>query len=338
MVITDEYLEIESKKLLEIIQIQNDVIEAGVDLERSIFLIARHAQTLLAVDGAVVELRENEQMVYRATSGLVDGLIGLRLKLRGSLSGLCVQTGESLICDDSETDDRVDRQACRRVGLRSMLVVPLVYKDRSVGVLKAIAKEPRSFKKENSVLLSLLAEIGSRAILLAEKYGNNELYVASTTDVMTGLKNRSFFYDVLRATFVASLESGSKFAVFILDMDNLKKINDTHGHQAGDTAIVELSRRVKQALRADDVFARLGGDEFGILVPTIQTEGAADSLKSRIIEAVDGVLAFGEIPIPISSSVGFAVFDECAPDIAKLIDTADARMYEHKRFRKMNRE
>ncbi|NLP82170.1 GAF domain-containing protein, partial [Acinetobacter baumannii] len=122
--------------LLEIVRAQSQIAKLGTDLGAIMALVAERAQHLTCATGAVVEMAEGDEMVYRATSGLTETLPGLRLARQGSLSGLCVQTGEILHCTDSETDPRVDREACRRVGLRSMVVTPLRHLDTTVGVLK----------------------------------------------------------------------------------------------------------------------------------------------------------------------------------------------------------
>lgn len=113
------------EQLLNVIRIQTSVSKLGLDLDRVMQLIAREVLELVAADGAAIELAEGDEMVYQAVSGIARGQLGLRLKLAQSMSGLCVRSGEPLICTDSETDARVDRNACRRIGLRSMIIMPL---------------------------------------------------------------------------------------------------------------------------------------------------------------------------------------------------------------------
>jgi len=332
-----ELFKLTQSELIEIIKLQNTILNAGTNLEQVFYRITHYAQELTHADGSVIELIEDDKMVYRATSGLVENLIGLRLNMDSSMSGLCAKTGEIQICADSETDDRVDRAACRKVGLRSMIVVPLIYNEKSVGVLKVISKDAGYFSELHSGILLILAELTSLAINNTEKYGNNKLYVASITDLMTGLKNRSFFYDVLRTTFISNKETNKTFTVFILDMDNLKKINDSLGHRSGDLSIIEFTKRVKRVLRDDDVFARLGGDEFGIILNSIKTEEEANQLKDRIIRSVEQPFALDSESVPISGSIGFSICDAETEDIQQLVDCADSRMYEHKKNRKLNR-
>jgi len=111
--------------------------------------------------GAVIEMREGDDIVYRAVSGAASGgpmadKIGMRLPVAGSLSGLCLSTGEPQLCRDSESDDRVNRAACRAVQVRSMVVVPIPAQGANVGVLKIYAREPDAFDPDDLLVARLL--------------------------------------------------------------------------------------------------------------------------------------------------------------------------------------
>lgn len=113
------------KQLMEIISIQPDIAKQGLDLAGVMALATERTLSQVGANSAAIELAEGEDMVYRATSGNAASQIGLRVKRQHSLSGLSVQSGQTLICTDSETDPRVDLEACRKVGLRSMLCMHL---------------------------------------------------------------------------------------------------------------------------------------------------------------------------------------------------------------------
>ena len=101
--------------------------------------------------------------------------------------------GETLYCSDSELDDRVDRVACRRVGLRSMLVTPLIHNGEVVGVLKVLSKDVDKYKNKEIQLMNLLSQLISATMYTAEKFNREELFIKATTDGMTGIKYRSMF-------------------------------------------------------------------------------------------------------------------------------------------------
>src|SRR5262245_60184328 len=108
-------------QLLAVIRTQTEIAKLGLDLSGVLALVADRARGITGAAGAVVEIAEGDEMVYRAASGSAAGLLGLRLRRSTSLSGLCVAAAVPLHCDDAEVDPRVDRDACHRVGLRSMV-------------------------------------------------------------------------------------------------------------------------------------------------------------------------------------------------------------------------
>lgn len=108
------------------IRLQTNIAQLGHDLGSVMALVVERTLSLVVSDGAVIELAEGNEMVYRAASGIAAPQLGLRLNLGTSLSGLCVRTGQQLICQDTERDPRVDLQLRRALGIRSMLVVPLI--------------------------------------------------------------------------------------------------------------------------------------------------------------------------------------------------------------------
>lgn len=156
--------------LQAVIETQVLINETGLSSTEVMQLVAERAQALTGATGAVVELAEGDEMVYRAVSGSASGTLGLRLRRRASLSGLCVSTGEVLRCEDTETDPRVDRDACRRVGVRSMVVAPLVHRGTAVGVLKALSNVPGHFDTRASQTLQLMGGFIAASLSHARRF------------------------------------------------------------------------------------------------------------------------------------------------------------------------
>src|ERR1043166_5445500 len=119
--------------------------------------IATRAQALTGAAGGLIEMVEGQERVCRAASGAAAGNVGLRSPRGGGLSGLAVESGEALVSDDAETDDRMDRVACRRAGVRSMVVAPLHDGQQVIGVLEVVSGEPRAFGECDVSTLQLLA-------------------------------------------------------------------------------------------------------------------------------------------------------------------------------------
>ncbi|WP_176594040.1 ATP-binding protein [Sphingobium sp. EM0848] len=142
----------------EMLALQAAVTEAYADFQHIIDeVVARALRIIPLATGAIVEMREGDDVVYRAVSGTSIRQIGLRLRLSGSLSGACVATGETQFCHDSETDPRVDRDACRRVGVRSMMLVPLPYHGEIAGVLKVYSDQVAAFTRADLDVVRLMA-------------------------------------------------------------------------------------------------------------------------------------------------------------------------------------
>lgn len=139
-----------------LIAIQQAIASDDSGLSAVLEAIVNETSVMPQANGAVIELRDGDQLYYAAASGASANLIGLRLPLNSSLSGMSILTGQPLQCDDSEKDSRVNRAACRRVGLRSMIVVPIPHHGRTVGVLKYHAADVAAFSEEDMLVAHML--------------------------------------------------------------------------------------------------------------------------------------------------------------------------------------
>ncbi|MEO6278989.1 sensor domain-containing diguanylate cyclase [Roseateles sp.] len=319
------------EKLLEVIAIQTEVARLGLDLGGLMNLVVQRTLTLVGADGGVVELAEGDDMVYRAAAGMASGSLGLRLKRGASLSGLCVREGRTLHCDDALTDPRTDRAACERLGLRSMVVVPLRHDGETVGVLKAMSGRVAHFDARHIALLELLSDLVGAAMYFATRFAPGDLFHKATHDGLTNLPNRALFLDRLRASLAQAARDRQPLAVLMLDMNGLKPINDRHGHRAGDAALLEFSRRLTAGVRHSDTAARLGGDEFGVLLRPLAQEGGLEATTSRLAQQINGAFEFEGRMLPVGASMGAASFPEDGTDVTLLVELADQRMYRHKR-------
>jgi diguanylate cyclase len=305
-------------RLLDVIAFHAEVAGTHDDPEMTMRLATERAQLATAADGAAIELADGEEMVYRVVSGCASGSLGLRLRLDSSLSGLATRTGEVQSCMDSEQDARVDREACRRIGLRSMLCVPLVHRDRSIGVLKVMSGRVAAFDETDTAVLRLLAAMVASAMTQAQLIENLEKL--ARTDPLTSLPNRRAFEEMAERYLALARRRGSTLSVAIIDLDHFKRFNDTHGHPAGDRLLRTLAQRWSECLREGDVLARWGGEEFTLLLPDCSVEEALD-VCSRLRAAT---------PDPQTFSAGLVTGDGgCSlPDF---VAAADAALYDAKR-------
>lgn len=320
-----------NNKLLAVIAIQAEIAKYGLELADVMSLVCERTLALIPADGVVVELAEGEDMVYRAASGAAEPYLGLRLRRDASLSGLCVSLGEILRCDDTETDNRVDRLATRKVGVRSMIVMPLKHQGNTVGVVKAMSAQPGSFSHEDEFLLGLLSDVIAGAMFYAARLAQDELYHQATHDSLTGLANRACFMDRLRSQLSRSARDQSRVAVLLLDMNGLKATNDQYGHRVGDASLQEVARRLRAAVRETDMPARLGGDEFAVLLSPLNAPEDLVAGARRIGNAINQPYDFENHRLSLHVSMGAACYPQDSGDLEQLLDLADQRMYAAKR-------
>jgi diguanylate cyclase (GGDEF)-like protein len=322
-------------KLLEVISMQTEVAGLGLDLDlgRLLQLVVERVVSLVEADGAAVEMAEGDEMVYRAATGMAEGALGLRLKRSQSLSGLCVAQGQALRCDDALSDPRADRAACERLGLHSLVVVPLRHHGVTVGVLKAMSRRTGHFDDKHVTLMSMVADLVAASMYFATRYSPGELFHKATHDSLTDLPNRALFLDRLHASLAQAVRDRQPLAVMMLDMNGLKAINDCHGHRAGDAALLEFSRRLAASVRQSDTAARLGGDEFAVLLKPMTTDGGLEATMRRLGRELNGSFEFEGRSLYVGASLGAARYPEDGGDVTRLIELADQRMYQHKRSR-----
>lgn len=183
--------------LASIVRVQQQVATAGVELDYVMDVIIQNAQALTGAAGVVVELAEGEEMVYRAVGGTAAPHLGLRLRIDRSMSGLCVRTGELLRSEDTEEDERVDREACRRVGARSIVVVPLRSGEGAAGVLKVYAPEPAAFGDAEVDALRMLGALLASSIGDAQRFEAMEVLLEERGHIERTLRESEERYRTL---------------------------------------------------------------------------------------------------------------------------------------------
>ncbi len=139
-------------------------------LDEVLQLVADRALAITGADGLAIALAENNEIVLRAAAGTVRPDLGARIDRDSAFSGACFRTAEIVSCDDTETDARVNLQACRRLGARSMVAVPLCGRRRGIGVLQAFSAQPFGFNHSDVRNLSLLAELVQGALTPEDEY------------------------------------------------------------------------------------------------------------------------------------------------------------------------
>lgn len=220
------------------------------------------------------------------------------------------------------------KEVLAALGTKCFLIVPLILRDDVIGVIGVDRIGERfDFTSDDVELVTAFANLAALAIENARLY--DEAKELSLTDELTGLRNVRFFREQLRQEMARASRSRQPLSVALLDVDNLKAVNDLFGHRAGDALLTKIGYRVQSCLRSSDVIARYGGDEFVILFHGADSESASISAQ-RCLESIRQLPPIGQA-IKVTVSIGIASFPAEASDGEELLLKADALCYEAKK-------
>ena len=174
---------------------------------------------------------------------------------------------------------------------------------------------------------SLRGIVGMAADVTERMEHEKQLERVAHYDALTGVPNRQLLADRLAQALARTKREKGLMAVCHLDLDGFKPINDRHGHGAGDKVLVEVTRRIKEAVREDDTVARLGGDQFVVLLVGLQaTEECVGSLQ-RLLESIQQPIAVKDAVLAITASIGVAIYPEDEQDADTLLRHAGQAMH-----------
>ena len=184
----------------------------------------------------------------------------------------------------------------------------------------------------------VVRQSGGQAALLAgimlditeSKKKEKKLAYMATHDALTKLPNRPLFLDRLAQALAHAERSNNLLAVMYLDLDDFKRINDSHGHEMGDLLLSNLAQRLLRCLRKSDTVGRLGGDEFVILLPDIQREENVMNVALKILQSVKAPFELNGRRFQITTSIGIAIYPADGIQARILLNNADIAMYHAK--------
>ena len=227
------------------------------------------------------------------------------------------------MCFPSLSDEQLNGLVSQ-MNSKSCTIVPL-HKDQENFGCVIVTSERDGITDTESNFLRLFANQIELAITVAGLF--EEVKKQAITDPLTGIYNRRYFEDNIVKEAERSLRLKQPFSVISMDLDYLKRINDTHGHQFGDLAIRTIANVLKKEARSIDIPARIGGEEFNLLLPGVDSKGATiaaerirKSIENQVLDTIGGITA----------SIGVATFLEHSDRIDELIELADQAMYKAK--------
>jgi len=163
-----------------------------------------------------------------------------------------------------------------------------------------------------------------------KKAYEKKLRYMATHDILTGLPNRSYFMEFLKAAIESSKRYGHMVCIMMLDLDGFKEVNDKFGHDVGDRALVRAAERLRRSVRRSDILSRMGGDEFLVLVPILKRVEDAETIGRKIVNSFREPLRVNGELYHITVSVGASIFPQDGTDAIELIKKADMAMYKVK--------
>lgn len=271
---------------------------------------------------------------HAAVGAESERLLGQRIRPGEGISGWVAENTQPLMVRDVRKDPRF-AALYEGPARRSILAVPLSFKGRLLGVIELVngAADP-SFSEEDLRILNTVAEFSAIAIENARNF--HKVQELTVLDDHTGLFNSRHLKRQLEQEVVRATRFGHPVSLIFFDLDHFKRVNDTHGHQAGSRVLHEVGRLLLKTLRSTDVPVRYGGDEFVILMPeTSKDQALAAGRRIGAEIAKERYLAdrsFG--PVQISASIGVATFPDDAKDPDTLLRVADEVMYRVKADRR----
>lgn len=164
------------------------------------------------------------------------------------------------------------------------------------------------------------------ALAIERKQAEEHIYHLANYDPLTGLPNRGQLNNHLKYALGLARRTNGQLALMFLDIDHFKDVNDTLGHSIGDALLVELAKRLRAALRAEDIVTRLGGDEFIVLLPGANANAAA-YIAQKLLDAISAPFRIEHYDLNMSASIGIALYPNDGEDLETLSKSADTAMY-----------
>jgi diguanylate cyclase (GGDEF)-like protein len=244
-------------------------------------------------------------------------------------------------------DECAEELSAVNVTLKQELVdqAPLPGVENALAKNEAIEAKVQEVSEELSVVnQGLEGEVEERHVLedqlaAATEEGKEARY-AALHDPLTGLPNRPLFDDRLKHGLAQAIRHGRALAVLFLDLDDFKNINDSYGHELGDSVLQTMAGRLKENIRGDDTISRYGGDEFLCLLMEASNERDIILIAEKIIKAIQAPCDLNvrglSISLSINASIGISIFPRDGTTADTLVKSADEAMYRAKRNKSRN--
>jgi len=265
--------------------------------------------------------------VDEALLSAIKGLLSSSEGAPNTLVARALAEKKAVVSNDSQSDPGVllGRQHAES-GVRSIAVLPLIIADAAVGVLVLYAGEVEFFHEGELKLLKGLADDVAFAIDHIHK--QERLDYLAYYDVLTGLANRSLFLERVAQYMRSAVSGGYKLALYLIDLEHFKNINDSFGQAAGDALLGQVAEWLTHNLGDANLLARVGADHFAIVLPEIrQEDGAMAQLLEKLTDAFrEQPFRLNDAAFRIAAKIGVALFPDDGADADTLLKMAEAAL------------
>ncbi|HJK91435.1 MAG TPA: sensor domain-containing diguanylate cyclase [Polyangiaceae bacterium LLY-WYZ-15_(1-7)] len=253
-----------------LVDLTRALTERVVDLDDALQAVTDAALELFEGQHASLRILDESgsELLTGARSGEGAGMAPMRFRRGEGVAGWVIEHGALARVDDTAADPRFVRYADQGYEIGSLLAIPLFSAGRVIGCLTITSAAPRHFSPDDEVLSRLLANCAVPPLERAR------LQRIAITDALTGALNRSQLEPVLARAMEIARELQEPLALLSMDLDHFKRVNDEHGHAAGDAVLRVFAQRVRRLVRRRDVFIRRGGEEFVLVLPDCDLEVA----------------------------------------------------------------
>jgi diguanylate cyclase (GGDEF)-like protein len=296
----------------------NDFVQA---CERSVRLVAE----LLGAEKVILawSAHLDQELTTMATHGIPPDDVPLATPLPWCQRAVKQAMEKRKVVVTSASEGRSWLSGSDRRG--RVVYLPLLSLDRFVGLLVLVGGRKAADLRDKTLLSTIGLAIG---LTLDNLHHSTELHQMATRDELTKLFNRRDFFANLDKELRAAWRSHRPLGLLILDVDNLKLINDTYGHNVGDAVLANLGKLLANRVRGDDIPARIGGDEFAVLMPDTDKRRAS-AVASRLEKALQRkpIYEAEGLELRLSVSCGVAGYPWSGENLAEIVQAADADMY-----------
>lgn len=310
----------------ETLQQASAAVSSALRLDQVLDQVLENLERVVPYDSCALFLKEDEHLVVVAARGFShpEQVKGQRFSARDELLLESLKNHSPIILADVQKDSRYKRWG-DSAHVRSWMGVPLIKRNSAIGFLTIDHSQPNVYTENHAKLALAFANQAAAAIENARLFESVQRMAVS--DPLTGLYNRRHFFDLAGKEFYRARRYGKALAVIMMDLDDLKKINDSYGHLTGDQLIIFVAEQCRQQLRKADLAARFGGDEFILLLPETGLE-AAMQVAWRLRDAVVKGFRDENGGVVVSGvSLGVSAMDAGCNSLELLVNRADQALY-----------